>query len=355
MANIIVNGMAWMFTFYVIAGFSVYLFQRKLIYAPDPTRVSPEQAGLPQAREVLLDTPDGVRLVAWHIPARDGKPTLLYFHGKKGNLARRRDRIRQITRDGYGLFMLAYRGYAGSTGRPSEHKIIADGKLAHDYLRGQGLTARQIVVFGESLGTGVATQVAAGRQSAALVLEAPFTSLIAVGRLLYPMFPAHRFMDDKYRSARHIGQINAPLLIVHGTADKLIPIELGIRLYHAAQAPKEMVRVPGVGHTGLFRAGIWSRINQFLTERVMVEETVVDAAQADEQVKQTEPRAVMADNRSERRGRGQGRNVRSVRTTVKLTRKEKRRRNKRRNMPAPVIAAEAITRRTARPGTVPPA
>ncbi len=268
MMNIIANGLAWMFIFYVVAGLTVYAFQRRLMYAPDRTRVDPRQIGASGMKEVILEAKDGTKLIAWYKRAKPGKPTLLYFHGKKGNLAIRRDRIKQITRDGYGLFMLSYRSYGGSEGRPTEHRNVSDGVLAYDYLRMLGLRENEIVAYGESLGTGVATQVAARRQTAAVVLEAPFTSIVAVGKMMYPLLPVHLFVDDKYRSIKYIRQINAPLMIVHGTRDRLIPIELGERLFEAAVTPKEMIRMADIGHTGLFRAGIWPHISAFLEARV---------------------------------------------------------------------------------------
>ncbi len=268
MVNIIANGLAWLFIFYVVAGMTVYAFQRRIMYAPDRTRVNPETIGVDGLRELTLEAKDGTKLIAWYKRAEPGKPTLLYFHGKKGNLAVRRDRIKQITRSGYGLFMLSYRSYGGSEGRPTEPRNIADAVAAYDYLRMLGLKEYEIVAYGESLGTGVATQLAARRQTAAVVLEAPFTSIVAVGKLMYPLFPVGAFINDKYPSIDYIKQINAPLMIVHGTRDKLIPIELGERLFQAAVTPKEMIRMANVGHTGLFRAGIWPHIDKFIQARV---------------------------------------------------------------------------------------
>ena len=249
---------------YVIAAGSLYVFQRRLIYLPDTDREAPAEAGLSGVREVVLETPDGARLIAWYVPAARGKPTLLYFHGNAGSLADRADRIRRFAGAGYGVFMPSYRGYSGSTGSPSEAAINADARLAYEHLRGLGVAERAIVLYGESLGSGVAVRLASEQLVGAVILDAPYTSLPDVGKMLYPVMPVRTFMVDRFDSKKYIAAVRAPILIMHGTNDTVIPLGLGQALFEAAPEPKEMVVFKGAGHSDIYAYGAFPRLEDFL-------------------------------------------------------------------------------------------
>ena len=153
----------------------MYVFQRALLYFPDSARRPPAQAGLPQAQEVTLTSSDGEKLLAWFVPPRGDKPLVLYFQGNAEGLAARAGRFSWLIADGTGLLALCYRGYGGSTGRPSEAGLIRDARAAYDFARAR-YPARRIVLFGESLGTAVAVALAAGHEVGGLILDAPFSS-----------------------------------------------------------------------------------------------------------------------------------------------------------------------------------
>jgi fermentation-respiration switch protein FrsA (DUF1100 family) len=250
---------------YVAATSLLYGFQRRLIYYPDPEYSTPADAELEGiVREVRLDTPDGERLVAWWAPAAPGQPTLLYFHGNAGNLDSRADRFHLFHKAGLGVFMPAYRGYSGSTGTPSETALVADAKLAYDYLRQKGLAADDIVAYGESLGSGVAVQLAVAKKIDALVLDAPYTSLPDIGKWLYPAMPVRTFMIDRFESKRYIKGVKAPILIMHGTNDRTIPIQFGKALFEAAPEPKKMEVIEGAGHSDIYDFGALEMLQRFL-------------------------------------------------------------------------------------------
>src|SRR5690606_9417030 len=166
-----------------------YLIQRKLLYFPAPERVSPISAGLPEVAERIISTPDGEEVLAWYGPAEPGHPTILYFHGNGGNLALRSERIRRYLERGQGMFMMSYCGYSGSTGQPSEEANIADARLAYETLISEGIQPSDIILYGESLGTGIATQIAAERPIGGLILDSPFTSAVDVGSRRSPYLP----------------------------------------------------------------------------------------------------------------------------------------------------------------------
>ncbi len=253
--------LAGIFALIVIVG---RLLHRYFIYLPDRTRIDPRQAGIAGVEEVMFKAADGTKLIAWYLPAKRDMPTLLYFTGNSGNAANRAGKIKTVAADGYGVFVLNYRRYGGSEGRPSEAKITADAVSAYDTLRGLGVAPHDIVAYGESLGTAVATRLALQRHVEGLVLEAPFTSIVDVGRLLWPLFPLSLIMADQYRTIDRIGQVKAPLFIVHGGRDAIIPLDQARHVFHAASEPKAMTVVPQAGHNDLFERGAWDKVRSFL-------------------------------------------------------------------------------------------
>jgi fermentation-respiration switch protein FrsA (DUF1100 family) len=245
----------------------MYLAQRALMYFPYANRVAPAEAGFPQAEEVELKTADGLRLFAWTVPPKPGKPVVVYFHGNGGSLAHRVGRFRRLVDDGTGLVALSYRGYGGSDGSPSEEGLITDARAAHDFARSRYPEAK-IVLWGESLGSGVAVALAAEREVAAVVLEAPFTSAADIAFAAYPFLPVSLLMKDQFRSDGRIGKVTAPVLIMHGVRDRVVPFRLGERLYAMANEPKAFVRFPDGDHEDLDRYDHLAAARQFLAQHL---------------------------------------------------------------------------------------
>jgi fermentation-respiration switch protein FrsA (DUF1100 family) len=241
----------------------MYFAQRALMYFPDTRRTPPATVGLPQAEEVTLNSADGEQVIAWHVPPRGDAPVVLYFHGNGAALANRAGRFQQIVSDGTGLLALSYRGYGGSSGRPSEDGLIMDAEAAYQFAAARYPNAR-LVLWGESLGTGVAVAVAAKHRVAALVLEAPFTSAVEIAASSYPFAPVRWLMKDQFRSDQRIGKVTAPVLILHGDHDAIVPFELGKRLFALTGEPKRFVRLPGRGHNDLDNGDILAAVRAFL-------------------------------------------------------------------------------------------
>ena len=187
-------GLAVTYGLVLIAGYSL---QRRLLYPAAPQHVSPQEAGLRDVSELRIDAPDGQNVVAWYGKARPGQPTLLYFHGNGGSLVGRTPRIERFMAEGWGVFMMTYRGYGGSTGMPTETDNIADAVRAYDRLASLGVPERDVVLYGESLGTGVASRVALQRRAAGLILDAPYTSIPDVGARQFWFLPVRLFMRDR--------------------------------------------------------------------------------------------------------------------------------------------------------------
>ena len=243
----------------------MYVAQRALMYFPETVRTAPAAAGFPEAEEIALDTADGERVIAWHVKPRGDRPVVLYFHGNGGALRYRVERYQALTADGTGLLALSYRGYGGSSGRPTEDGLIEDARAAYAFAAARHPAAR-LVLWGESLGSGVAVALAAERPVARLVLEAPFSSAVDVAASAYPFVPVRWLMKDQFRSDLRIGKVAAPVLIVHGERDAVVPIKSGERLYALITAPKRFVRVPGAGHEDLGNRAV-EAARAFIDER----------------------------------------------------------------------------------------
>ncbi|MBO6755219.1 MAG: alpha/beta hydrolase [Roseibium sp.] len=250
---------------YIAAAGYMYTFQRTFVFKPHGNLAIPEEKGLAGVEVERIELADGTVLTVWHAePEAAGHPTVLYFHGQGGNLSNRANRYRRIVDSGFGLFAPSYRGYAGSDGAPSEEAFVADGVELFDRLTGQG---RQVIVHGESLGSGVAAAVAAARPEAELVvLEAPYTAVVDIAAAQYPWLPVEAMIKDPFLTRERIADIKAPVLIVHGTNDRIIPVEHGRALYQLADDPKRLEIFAGAGHGDLWLRGLWGKVVAYWQE-----------------------------------------------------------------------------------------
>lgn len=242
----------------------LFLRQREMVF-PIPTaeRTAPAAAGFPEAEEHVLAASDGEKVIVWHVPARPGRPVILYFHGNGDCLAGLVGRFKAMTADGTGLVALSYRGYAGSSGAPSEDGLLRDVAAAYSFATAR-YEPQRIVAWGFSLGTGVAVAIASEGEVGKLVLEAPYTSIADVVAPRYWFAPVRLLMRDPFHSDRRIARVTAPLLIMHGTNDPVIPFAFGERLFALAREPKRFVRIPGGGHDDLAGFGAIEIARQFI-------------------------------------------------------------------------------------------
>ncbi len=261
--QVVVAVLPWLVAAYTVICAAAYFGNRQLMYFPDPARIPPAEAGLDGVEEIELAAADGTTLVAWHAPPQDGKPTLLYFHGNAANAANRAPKIEQMLESGFGVFYVNNRGYGGSGGGPTEDNNVADAIAAYDYLTGRGVSPGSIVAYGESLGSGQAVRLAAKRPVAAVVVEAPLTSTVDVARSAYFFLPLRWLITDQYNVERDIRSVRVPVLILHGEQDEVIPVEMGQRVYAAANAPKRIELFRDGRHNDLFDHGAWEKMRDF--------------------------------------------------------------------------------------------
>lgn len=237
---------------FIITLLLTYSFQRYLIYVPATALPQPKDFGAQDFTVLTLHTKDNLDLNAWYKPAKPNKPTILYLHGNAGSIGNRMPTARTFIDAGFGILLLEYRGYGGNKGTPTEEGLYEDGRTALAFLTAQDVKNNQLVLYGESLGTGVASKLATENPSCALILQSPFTSLSSVAHYHYPWIPLSPW--DKYDSLSRIKSINTSLLILHGTQDKTVPYSEGIILFNKAKEPKEMVSFAGYNHHNVIHA-----------------------------------------------------------------------------------------------------
>jgi hypothetical protein len=243
--------LGWGMAVYLGLALYLYVFQARFIYFPNlPSRqvdTTPADIGL-AFEAVSLDTADGETLAGWFIPAPAARGTLLYLHGNGGNIGHRLDPIEVFHRLGLNVFIIDYRGYGASSGKPSEDGTYQDALAAWHWLtQHQHLEPQRIVLFGESLGGSVAAWLAARHAPAGLVMYASFTSVPEMAQALYPIFPASRLARYRYDTRAALGNVNCPVLILHSPEDEIIPFSHAQALLEAAHEPKRLVELRG-GH-----------------------------------------------------------------------------------------------------------
>lgn len=251
-------------TVYLAGLVVLYVRQREMLFPIPPVgRTAPDAAGLPEAEEHVLTTSDGEKVIVWHVPARPGRPVILYFPGNGDFLAGRTDRFKAMIADGTGLVALSYRGYAGSSGAPSEPGLLRDAATAYTFTSAR-YEAERIVAWGFSLGTGVAVALASEHAIGKLILEAPYTSTADVAASAFRYVPVRLLMRDQFRSDQRIARVTVPLLVMHGTNDLAISILFGERLFALAHEPKRFMRFAGGGHDNLDSFGAVETARRFI-------------------------------------------------------------------------------------------
>jgi uncharacterized protein len=225
----------------------------------------PALAGLPEMRRISTVAEDGVAGVSWYAEARPGQPTILFCHGRSGHVARDLKRARLFLDAGYGLLLLGYRGYGGNKGKPTEKGLQADAEGALQWLLGQRLGYGDIVLYGRSLGSGVVMPIAAHRPFRAVILESPFSSIPDVASVTHPRVPRVLMSRVKFDNLSKIMDIVAPILILHGTADEVVPPASAEKLYNAATATKQIQWFPGGSHSDLFSRGAGNAVISYLS------------------------------------------------------------------------------------------
>ena len=216
----------------------LFIFQRNLMYHPNENNYFGDKLEV-EIEKVKIITSDNINLLGWfHNKDLKKFKTILYFHGNAGKLDNRIYKLNYFKNMDVNFLIIAWRGFSGNKGKPSEEGLYEDGKSAIEWLKNLGLTEKDIIIYGESLGTGIATEIAQNNKFAGLILETPFTSMIEAEKNFYPYIPVGLLLKDKYKNDKKIKNINIPILIMHGEADQIVPFWMGKTIYEIANQPK---------------------------------------------------------------------------------------------------------------------
>lgn len=235
---------------YLLLVAAAWAMQAGMLYLPDVAGrdlvATPDSAGL-DYEDVTLETSDGERVHGWFVPGATQR-VLLYFHGNAGNISHRLHSIRQFHELGPSVFIIDYRGYGRSSGKPTEDGLYLDAEAAWRYLtRELGTAPADIIVFGRSLGASVASRLAAGKAPGALIVDSAFTSVPDIGQELYPWLPVRRLSRFRHATREHVARATCPVLVVHSRDDEIIPFHHGEAIFDAAREPKSFLEIRG-GH-----------------------------------------------------------------------------------------------------------
>ena len=249
---------------YLIIVAYMYLNQRKLLYLPSENNYLDDQIDF-NFKEVFIDVEKNLKLKAWLIENDfKNKKTLVFFHGNAGNLSNRTYKLNQLSKLDLNIIILAWRSFSGNEGEPSEQNLYNDAKKTIDWLNSRGVKNKNIILYGESLGTGIAVELSQTNQFGGIILESPFTSMTNAAKNIYPWLPVKYLLKDKYDSEKKIKNLQIPILIMHGKKDNIVPFKMGKKLYDLANNPKFFYFTENDDHMLTFDEKLVSTIKDFL-------------------------------------------------------------------------------------------
>ena len=226
------------FVIYFLVLVFLYFYQRSLLYHPNENNYSGDKI-LVDIEKVKIQTADNIELLGWyHEKNLKDYKTLVYFHGNAGSLENRIHKLNHFQDMNINFLIIAWRGFNGNKGKPSERGLYLDGKSTIDWLIKKGVDEKNLILYGESLGTGVATHLAQNKNYAGVILETPFTSMIDAAKKFYPYIPINLLLKDKFENLKKVKYINIPILVMHGEVDKIVPFSMGKKIYEIANNPK---------------------------------------------------------------------------------------------------------------------
>ena len=249
---------------YLIIVAYMYLNQRKLLYLPSENNYLDDQIDF-NFREVFIDVEKNLKLKAWLIENDfKNKKTLVFFHGNARNLSNTTYKLNQLSKLDLNIIILAWRSFSGNEGEPSEQNLYNDAKKTIDWLNSRGVKNKNIILYGESLGTGIAVELGQTNQFGGIILESPFTSMTNAAKNIYPWLPVKYLLKDKYDSEKKIKNLQIPILIMHGKKDNIVPFKMGKKLYDLANNPKFFYFTENDDHMMTFDEKLVNTIKNFL-------------------------------------------------------------------------------------------
>ena len=223
--------------FYLSLLLFMYIFQRAFMYHPKVRNTDPTTVQF-KYHEVYINSETDIKLRSWYSYSDQNKKTILFFHGNAGELGARIYKLNKFNDLNLNFLIISWRGFSGNNGKPTEQGLYKDAQKAVEWLEEKGINKKDIILYGESLGTGIAVELATKGEYSGIILESPYTSMIDMGKRFYPFLPISILQKDKYNSLKKLNMITSPILVLHGKSDTLVPFYMGKKIYDEANEPK---------------------------------------------------------------------------------------------------------------------
>ena len=261
---LIFNILIGLITIYVIICLVIFLSQRKLLYHPNENNYLDENKLTHKIEKVFVKSDN--KLIGWHHFKDRKYKTLLFFHGNAGNLQNRIYKLNEIAELELNYLIIAYRGFSGNDGKPTEEGLYNDSMAAKRWLNSNNIDDSNIILYGESLGTAVAIDLGSKFPFAGIILESPFTSMVELSKIYYPYLPVNLLLKDRYDSINKISKITFPKLVMHGDKDNIVPFSMGKRMFESFSEPKFSYFKSGDDHMMDFDQELLGNIKNFINE-----------------------------------------------------------------------------------------
>ena len=251
---------------YLVINLFIYFYQRNLLYNPSENNYLNDKINF-NYKEIFIETDKNIKLKSWFIN-KDLKKfkTVVFFHGNAGNLLNRVHKINELNKLDINILLISWRGFSGNKGKPSEKNLYYDAQQIIDWLKVQGLDNKDIVLYGESLGTGVATELASKNNFGGIILESPFTSMADAAKIYYPYLPVNLLLKDRYDTKSKIIDVKTPILIMHGKKDNIVPQKMGLELFEKANNPKFSYFPESDDHMMEYNSQLLNKIKLFISK-----------------------------------------------------------------------------------------
>ena len=251
---------------YFIIILFVYFYQRNLLYHPSENNYLNDKITF-NYEEIFIETDKKIKLKSWFIKKDLNKfKTILIFHGNAGNLFNRVYKLNELNKLDVNILLISWRGFSGNKGKPTEKNLYHDAEEAVKWLNNRGAISKNIILYGESLGTGVATELGTSNVFGGIILESPFTSIANAAKIYYPYLPVNIILKDRYDSIGKIKNITTPILIMHGKKDNIVPQKMGLELYEKANQPKFSYFPENDDHMMEYNDNLLNRIKLFINK-----------------------------------------------------------------------------------------
>ena len=262
LGSIALNSFLILLFLYIFVIIFLFFYQRKLLYHPSENNYLDETSLNHNIEKKFIQSEN--KLVSWYFEKNSDYKTILFFHGNAGKLDNRVYKLNELSKLDLNYLIIAYRGFSGNEGKPTEDGLYKDAKSAKIWLNNNGVKNKDIILYGESLGTAVAVDLASKNKFAGIILESPFTSMTRLAQKYYPIFPVKIILKDKFDSINKIQKINSPILVMHGEEDTIVPFSMGVEIFEKSNTQKSKYFIKNDDHMMNFDQNLISEIQKFI-------------------------------------------------------------------------------------------